>query len=170
MANILPEDEELFKKIEREHIQVPPVLWNVIYQYIGDPIIVINLLVRSYTDDGQMLPKEEAKQILNYTRRMVGVMKKLYHPESISDDEKDPLFREIKAKNLKLDPVTDRLFWNYARNDIYMIELIVGDYVDPKDDREAVSVRDANKILGHIRTTMHFMDRLRVATSRKEAY
>lgn len=170
MANIVPQDEELFKRIEREHIHVPEVLWNVIYQYIGDPIVVINLLVRSYTDDGEMLPKQEAKKILDYTRRMLKTMERLYHPESISDDEKDPLFREIKEKNLKLDKVTDDLFRNYVRNDIYMINLIVGDYVDPLDAREAISIRDASKILGHIRATMHFMDRLRVATARKEAY
>lgn len=170
MANILPHDEELFKQIEREHIQVAPVLWNVIYQYIGDPIIAISFLVRSYTDTGELLSKEDAKKILDYTKRMVEIMDKLYHPENISDDEKDPLFREIKTKNLKLDPVTDDLFRNYIRNDLHMINLIVGDYVDPLDTREAVSERDTNKILGHIRTTLHFMDRLRVATVRKEVY
>lgn len=170
MANIVPQDEEFFRKIEQEHIQVPEVLWNVIYQYIGDPITVINMLVRFYTDDGQMLPKEDAKQILDYTKRMLEIMEKLYHPENISGDEKDPLFKEIKAKNLKLDPATDHLFRNYVRNDIYMINLIVGDYVDPLDTREAISIRDASKILEHIYTIMHFMDRLRVATARKEAY
>jgi hypothetical protein len=170
MANIVPQDEELFKKIEVEHIQVSEVLWNVIYQYIGDPIIVINLLVRSYVDDEQMLPKEEARNILKYTKRMLDIMEKLEKPENISDNEKEALLKEIKTKNLKLDPVTDHLFRNYVRNDVYMINLIVGDYVDPLDTREAVSIKDASKILGHIRTTMHFMDRLRVATARKEAY
>ena len=84
MAKLLSEDEEFFKKIEQEHIQVSDVLWNVIYQYIGDPITVISMLVRFYTDDGQMLPKQEAKQILGYTRRMLEVMEKLYHPETVS--------------------------------------------------------------------------------------
>jgi hypothetical protein len=170
LANIVPEDEALFIRIEKEHIQVPDVLWNVIYQYIGDPITVISMLVRFYTDDGRMLPKEEARQILDYTRRMITVMEMLELPQTIPADEKDPLFREIKEKNLKLDPVTHHLFRNYARNDIYMINLIVGDYVDPLDKREAVSLRDASKILEHIYATMHFMDRLRVATARKEAY
>jgi hypothetical protein len=128
------------------------------------------MLVRFYTDDGKMLPKEEAEKILDYTKRMLDIMEMLYHPEQISDNEKDPLLKEVKAKNLKLDSVTDDLLRNYVRNDLYMINLIVGDYVDPKDDREAVSVRDASKILNHVRSTLHFMDRLRIATSRKEAY
>ena len=50
MANILPKDELLFKRIETEHIKVDPVLWNVIYQYIGDAVIAINLIVRSFID------------------------------------------------------------------------------------------------------------------------
>lgn len=170
MANLVPADEELFKKIESEHIQVPEALWNVIYQYIGDPLTVINMLVRFYTDDGKALPKEEARQILDYTRRMVKVLEKLDNPESISDDEKDHLFREIKEKNLKLHPIIDHLLRNYVRNDLHMINLIVTDYVDPLDDREAITLRDASKILGHTYTTIHFMDRLRVAASRKEAY
>jgi len=170
MANLPPSQEALFKKIEQEHIQVEPVLWNLIYQYIGDPIIVINLTVRSYTDNGEELPKSEAKKILDYTRRLLKVMENLYHPENISDEEKDPIFKEIKAKNLKLDSVTDDLFRNYLRNDISAINLIVGDYVDPADERPAVVVKDANKVLEHVRSTISFLDRLRIATSKKEAY
>lgn len=170
MANLLPRDEELFKRIETDHIRVDPALWNVIYQYVGDPILVINLLVRSFTDDQQPLPKEEAKKILDYTSRIIEVMDKLYQPENIGDEEKDPLLREIKAKNLKLDPVTDELFRNYIRNDIYMVNLIVGDYVDPVDPREVVSFEDSKKILGYINKSRQFMDRLRRATAQKEAY
>lgn len=170
MANITPHDEELFKKIEKEGVRVSEVLWNLIYQHIGDPISVINMLVRFYTDDGKSLPKEEARQILNYTRRMLAIMEKLYNPQDIAEDEVDPLFKEIKAKNLKFDPITDELFRNYVRNDIHAINLIVSDYVDPLDERESVSLKDANKILGHIYTTMHFLDRLRIATSRKETF
>jgi len=170
MANLPPQEEELFKKIEAEQIQVDPVLWNVIYQYIGDPIIAINFLVRSYIDDNQPLPKNEAAKIMDYTKKMLKVMENLEHPEASSNDDPEELFKEIREKNLKLDPVTDHLFRNYVRNDIYIINLIIGDYIDPYDDREAVSVEDAQKILGHIRTTISFMDRLRKATSQKEAY
>lgn len=170
MANITPEDEKHFKDIERNHIQVPEVLWNILYQYLGDPITVINMMVRVYVDNGKPFPKEAARQILDYTKRMLDVMEKVCHPESISEDEKDPLLREIKEKNLKLDAITDNLLHNYVRNDLYMINLIVGDYLDPLDSREVISVQDASKILNHIRTTLHFMDRLRIATARSEAY
>lgn len=170
MANLIPRDEELFAKIAREHIFVDPALWNVIYQYIGDPIIVINLLVRSYIDNNQPLPKEEARKILNYTKRMVEITKKLDHPETISSEEKDTLFLIIKKENLKLDPVTDELFGNYVKNDINIINLICIDYLDPLDEREFVSTEHAKKILEHTRSTMRFLDRLREATSKKEAF
>lgn len=170
MANLIPKDEELFARIAREHIYVDSVLWNVIYQYIGDPIIVINLLVRSYIDNNQPIPKEEAKRILNYTNKLIAIIKKLDHPEAIPDNEKDSLFQIIKKENLKLDPITDELFGNYVKNDINIINLICIDYLDPLDEREAVSIEHGQKILEHTRSTMRFLDRLREATSKKEAF
>jgi len=170
MANLLPKDEELFQRIAKEHIYVDPVLWTLIYQYIGDQIILINLTIRYYLDDGNPVPKEDAKKILNCTKRMIEVMKKLDHPETITDDEKDTLFQILKKENLKLDPITDELFGNYVRNDINIINLVCIDYVDPLDEREAVSVSDAKRILEHTRSTMRFLDRLREATSKKEAF
>jgi hypothetical protein len=170
MANVLPKDEELFTKIAREHIQVDPVLWNVIYQYIGNTIMAINFQVRLYIDDNQPVPKKDAQQILDYTKRLIDVIKKLDNPQDISPDEKDELFRTIKQKNLKLDPVTKELFTNYIRNDLNIINIICGTYVDPLDKREAVSVPDAQKILDHTRSTVRFLDRLREATSKREVF
>ena len=170
MANILPKDEELFAQIAREHIQVDPVLWNVIYQYIGDAVIVINLTVRYYIDHNEIIPKDEAGKILVFTERLVEIIKKLKRPESIPEDEKDALFRTIKEKNLKLDKITDELFGNYVRNDLNIINLIVGNYVDPLDESEGIPAEDGRKILEHIHSTMRFLDRLRVATSKKEGY
>ena len=170
MANLLPEDEELFQRIAREHIFVDPVLWALIYQYIGDQIILINLTIRYYLDEGNPVPKEEAKKILKCTERMIALIKKLDHPEAISDDEKDSLFQIVKNEKLKLDPVTDELFGNYVRNDVNIINLVCIDYLDPLDERVAVSIKDAQRILEHTRSTMRFLDRLRIATARKEAY
>lgn len=170
MANLLPKDEELFNQIARENIQVDPVLWNVIYQYIGDAILVINLTVRYYIDHNEIVPKDEARKILVFTKRLVEIIKKLDHPENISNDEKDSLFKTIKEKNLKLDKITDELFGNYVRNDTNIINIIVGNYVDPLDESEGISVTDGKRILDHIHSTMRFMDRLRIATSKKEAY
>lgn len=170
MANLLPKDEELFAQIARDRIQVDPVLWNVIYQYIGDAVIVINLTVRYYIDHNEIIPKDEAGKILLFTERLVEIIKKLKRPESIPEDEKDVLFRIIKEKNLKLDKITDELFGNYVRNDLNIINLIVSNYVDPLDEGEGIPVEDGRKILKYIHSTMRFLDRLRVATSKKEVY
>ena len=74
------------------------MLWNVIYQYIGDAVIVINLTVRYYIDHNEIIPKDEANKILVFTERLVEIIKKLKHPENIPEDEKDALFRTIKEK------------------------------------------------------------------------
>lgn len=170
MANLLPKDEELFQRIAQEHTYVDPVLWTLIYQYIGDQILLINLTVRYYLDDGTPMPKQEAKKILDCTKRMIEVMKKLDHPEAIPDTEKDTLYQILKKENLKLDPITDELFGNYVRNDINIINLVCIDYVDPLDEREVVAVKDVQRILDHTHSTMRFLDKLREATSKKEAF
>jgi hypothetical protein len=170
MANILPGDEEFFKRIEREHIQVDPLLWNLIYQHIGDPVIVINLTVRYYMDNGEPIPQVEAEKILVSIKRMVEIIKKIHQPESIAPDEKDPLFRMIKEKGLKLDPVTDELFTQPIRNDLNIISVNIGMHVYPSNKVRSIPIEDGRKILDHIRSTMSFLDRLRIATSKKEAY
>ena len=170
MANILLEDEEFFKRIEREHIQVDPLLWNAIYQHIGDPIIVINLTVRYYIDNNEPIPQDEAEKILISTKRMVEIINKIHKPESIALDEKDQLFCMIKEKGLKLDEVTDELFTQYIRNDLNLINIAVGMYIDHAKAGQSVPVEEGRRVLEHIRSTMSFLDRLRIATSKKEAY
>jgi hypothetical protein len=170
MAKLLPRDEELFAQIAREHIYVNPVLWTIIYQYLGDCISVINVLVRYYIDSNLAVPKKEAERILIYTNRMIEIIQKLTDHNLIKADEPDPLLQRVKKENLKFDPITDELFGNYVRNDIYMITLIITDYLDPLDTREAISIEHAGKILEYTRSTMRFMDRLREATSRRLKY
>jgi len=170
MANILPEDEESFKRIEKEHIQVDPLLWNIIYQHIGDPAIVINLTVRYYIDGNGPIPQDEAKKILISTKRMAEIIKKIHQPESITPDEKDPLFRMIKEKGLKFDPVTDELFTQPIRNDLNAISIAVGMHIDLSKEGQSIPVEDSKKILSRIRSIISFLDRLRIATSKKEAY
>lgn len=170
MANIIPKDEELFVQIEKEQIKVHPVLWTVIYHYLGDCIIAVNLLLRYYIDKNIPAPKGQIGRVLTYSKRMAEVIDKLSKHDLIPDNEPDPLFQAIKKENLTLDKVTDELFVNYLSNDIYMIELIVGDCIDPLDTRETVSVEILQKIREHILSSMRFMERLRIATSKKETF
>ncbi len=169
MANFLPRDEELFEKIAREHIQVDSALWTVIYHHIGDCIMAIKLLVYNYVHSNQPVPKDKAKDILGYTRRIIEVIQKItYHNRYIKDDEPDPLFQLIKKRDLKLDVITDDLFGNYVRNDIYVISLIAQSYSGASDPDEGIPVEDARKILDHIGSSQRFMEKLRQATSGEE--
>ena len=170
MANILPADEEFFQRIEREHIQVDPLLWNTIYQHIGDPVIVINLTVRYYLDNGEPIPQAEASKILISIKHMVEIINKIHKPESITLDEKDPLFCMIKEKGLKLDEVTDELFTQPIRNDLNIISMNIGMHIYPSNKVRSIPIEDGRDILNHIRSIISFLDRLRIATSKKEAY
>ena len=43
-----------------------------------------------------------------------------------------------------------------SRNDLNIINLIVGNYVDPLDESEGIPAQDGRKILEHIHSTMRF--------------
>lgn len=165
-----PRIEALFQKIAQENIQVNPLLWTAIYQHIGDPVIVINLLVRYYVDANQPIPKDQAKIILDYAKRIEETIRKLAHWRSIPEDEPDPLFKEIKEKNLKLDPLTYDLIVDRVLNDINIIDLTVSRYLYPPDKMEPISIEDGQQVLQRIHSSIRFLDRLREATSKKEAF
>lgn len=168
-----PRIEALFQKIAQENIQVHPLLWTAIYQHIGDPVIVINLLIRYHLDNNLPIPKAEAKTILGYTKRIEETIKKLAHWQSIPQDEPDTLFREIGDKNLKLDPLTYDLIIDRVRNDVIVIDLTISRYLCPEEDdykAEFISTEDAQQVLRRTRSSISFLDRLRQATSKKETF
>ncbi|MCM8795109.1 MAG: hypothetical protein NC928_00235 [Candidatus Omnitrophica bacterium] len=168
-----PRVEALFQKIAQENIQVHPLLWTAIYQHIGDPVIVINLLMHYYLENNLPIPKEEAKTILKYTKRIEETIKKIASAKDIPEDEPDPLFREIYKKNLRLDPLTYELIVDRVRNDIMVIDLKVSRYLYPfneEDKKEFISKEDAQVVLRYTHSTLGFLDRLRQATAKKEAF
>lgn len=170
MANILPKDEELFKRIERERIQIDPLFWDIIYQYIADPLIVIRFIVRFCLDNGKPIPQAEAERIFISIKSMVEIIKRIHQPESIVSDERDPLFRMLKEKGLRLDVVTDELFTQYIRNDLNIIGMAVGMHIDHSQEDRSVPLEDSRIILEHVCSTISFLDRLRTATSKKKVY
>lgn len=163
-------DEELLQRIATEKIQIHPLLWTVIYQHIGDCIIAINLLVRYYLNNNQPIPKDEAKRIMDYAGRIEKTIRKLAHWRPIPEDDPDSLFREIKEKDLKLDPLTYSFIVDHVLNDIMVIGMVASGYLYPPDKMEPISIEDGQKILNYTRSIITPLDRLREVTSKKEAF
>ena len=56
------------------------------------------------------------------------------------------------------------MFTHYVGNDIYAVNLLVGDSIDPIDPKP-VSLEVTRKVLGCTHSVKEFMDNLREATS-----
>jgi len=158
MANPLPEEMKLYQRIKDENIKVPLEVWDLMYHRIGDALSAINLSCEYYLQINQPMSMEEAKNILNYTRLIKLVIDRLTK-KSFQDNRNFPEFKE----NPDLHPVIHEMFTHYIPNDVYAINLIVSDTIDPIDPKP-MPIEYLKKILEHTRSSKAFMDRLREAT------
>jgi len=161
MANPLPEEKELFERIKNEKISLSPEIWDMLYNRLGDDVSGINLLCQYYLTSNQQIPFEEGKKILNFTRHIKEIINQLTVISKSSDFPFPELF-----DNIPLHPVLRDMFTHYIGNDVHMINLVTGSYIDfsyPQD----IPLEDIQRILNHTRTIKEFMDRLREATSRE---
>lgn len=162
MANPLPEEKEFFKRIRNENITINPEIWDLLYNRIGDDLSAINLLCQCYLSEFKPVPILEAKRIPNYTHHIKEIINQL----TLSAQKIDFPFPEF-LDDIPLHPILREMFTHYIGNDVYMINLIVRDSMDPLEPKD-ISLESTRKILSHTRTIKEFMERLRIATSQEE--
>lgn len=161
MANPLPEEKEFYSRIKSERISIPEDIWDLLYYRIGDDVTAINLLCQYYLASSQPVPIEEARKILSYTRHIKEIVTRM-----VMSSKDDSFFPEFGGA-FPLHPIIREMFTHYIGNDVYMINLIVGDTVDPLEPHP-LSLEITRKILSHTRTIREFMERLRRATLHNE--
>jgi len=161
MANPLPNEKELYERIKSENIALNPDIWDLLYHRIGDDITSINLLCQYYLGLRQPVPVEEAKKILNYTRHIKDIVN-----EVTRVSKSDFAFPEF-LDDIPLHPVLREMFTHYIGNDVYMMNLIVGDAVDPLGP-QGLSLETIQRILNHTRSIRNFINRLQAATSQQK--
>lgn len=162
MANPLPEEKALYEKIKKEHITISNDFWDLLYNRIGDDVTAINLLCQNYLAERKPVPQQEAHNILRYTRHIKDVVNKITR---VREDDFD--FPEL-LNGVPLHPALIEMFTHYIGNDVYMINLVVGDCLDPVAPQE-LSLEIIQKILSHTRSIRNFMNRLQAATSQAGA-
>jgi hypothetical protein len=159
MANPLPNEKELYEQIKKEEISIEPGIWDLLYQRIGDDITAINLLCQYYLTNQEPIPAAEAEKIIVYTKDIKDIVNKL----TVVSKESYP-FPQFKD-TIPLHPIIREMFTHYIGNDVYVINLMVRDQVDPLDP-QPIPPETAKKIVARIRTTKEFIERLREATCR----
>ncbi|MDD4910105.1 MAG: hypothetical protein PHR44_05445 [Candidatus Omnitrophica bacterium] len=161
MANPMPNEKECYERIEREKITIDHEIWDLFYNRIGDDITAINLLCQYYLKDNKKIPMKEAEKILSYTKNIKAVVSKI-----VSASDKDPHFPDFKEK-IPMHPMVGDMFMHYIGNDIHIINMIVGDALDPMGPHP-IPPDVAQKIISRTHTVKEFMDRLQEATEQKE--
>jgi len=157
MANPLPEEKALYEKIKSEKLAISHGVWDLLYDRIGDDVTAINLISECSLDAKEPISEKDAKKIMEYTHDIKDIVTKItqakrendFFPELLSDG---PLHQDIRE-----------MFTHYIGNDVYIINLIVGNALDPAEE-EPLAGEEIQKILKHTRTIKEFMDRLREAT------
>lgn len=161
MANPLPNEKELYERIKSENIVINPDIWDLLYNRIGDDLTNINLLCQYYLKNNEPIPVEEAKKILRYTRHIKDINNK------ITVVKVEDLYFPEFGNDLPLHSVLREMLTHYIGNDVYMINLIVGDAISPLEPEE-LSLGSIQKILEHTRSIRIFMNRLREATMQEK--
>lgn len=158
MANPLNNESELYEQIKNEKITIHPDIWDMLYNRIGDDITFINLLCQYYLNVFEPMPIHEAEKIFSYTRHIKEIVGKIVVVS------KDNLAFPVFANDMLLHPIIQDMFTHYIGNDVYMINLIIGDTIDPIDPHP-LSADIIQKILAYTRSIKQFMNKLQKATS-----
>jgi len=160
MANILPNEIELFKRIKDEKITIDPGIVDFLYNYIKDDINEIDIFCRYYVSRQEPMPPYEAQRILMYTRDIEFII------SNITKEKLDSsIFPDFKT-DMPLDPLIRDLLTYHLGNDIYCVNLIVQEAIEPSNKKPShIPMHSLQKILEHTLAIKEFMDKLKAAVS-----
>ena len=72
MANPLPNEKEIYEKIQKDKLAVPAEVWELISHHIGNDISAISLIVGSHVfgDGSEDIPAEHGKKVLAHCEQI----------------------------------------------------------------------------------------------------
>jgi hypothetical protein len=161
MANPLPNEEALYKKIKDDGITVPFFVWDAMYNLLGDNVSYINFQAAYYIDQDRPISISDARKMLDYTMLSMDIVHKIIYPERINDN--DMRLQKVKAQGVVLPALIKEFYTHYLGNDLHIISMCLQFYLD-EIGPQPVPVKDALKILEATRSIHKFLDRLREAT------
>lgn len=167
MANPHPNERELYERIKNENITVDPLIWDTLYHYLGDYISAIALSAYYFVEKNEPMPVSEAKTVIRYTRKIIEIVGKVFHPEKIDGKEAD--LGRIAHGQAPLHPVIHEFFMHYVPNDVNCINFRVSYYLDPIDE-QPVPVEEVKKILQSTDSMRQFLDKMREVTNAGKGY
>ena len=79
MANPLPHEKELYKKITEEKLSIPRPIWELIDHHLGNDLYAISLIVGSHVigNEKDPVPVEDGEKIMRHIEGTRLFLKKL---------------------------------------------------------------------------------------------
>jgi len=78
MANPLSNEKELYERIVKENLSVPPLVWELMDHYIGNDVFSICLIAGSHvTGHKEPIPIQDGEKIIQHCEEIRLFLKKL---------------------------------------------------------------------------------------------
>lgn len=162
MANPLPEEKELYRRIRNESIVIKENIWDFVYHRVNDNIAAIILICQRWLEKQEAMPLQEAGRILGWTKDIRNAISAITTPSK--ENLIFPQFRD----EIPLNSIVQELFSHQFGNDIYAIELMVQDALDYLNPAP-VSREVLEKIIVHAQSITGFLEKFRNTVQWKES-
>ncbi|MDP2941735.1 MAG: hypothetical protein Q8N85_05770 [Candidatus Omnitrophota bacterium] len=79
MANPLPNEKEVYEKIEKEKLTIPSPIWELLTHHLGNDLHAITLIAGSHVtgEDKEAIPPEDGRKIVKHVEEVKEFMDKL---------------------------------------------------------------------------------------------
>ena len=79
MCNPLNNEDKIYEVIEKERLNVSPVIWQLIDHHLGNDLYIIGLIAGSHVvgKDKDPIPVEQGEKIIKYCNEINRFFKKL---------------------------------------------------------------------------------------------
>jgi hypothetical protein len=79
MCNPLNNEEKIYEVIKHEHLDIPPLIWELIDHHLGNDLYIINLIAGSHVvgKDKNPIPVEQGEKIIKYCKEINLFFRKL---------------------------------------------------------------------------------------------
>ncbi|MCX5696583.1 MAG: hypothetical protein NTU54_01185 [Candidatus Omnitrophica bacterium] len=79
MANPLPNEKELYDRIEKEKLSIPAPIFELLYHHIGNDVYAIASIAGLHVtgEDKEVVPVEDAEKIIKHCSQIKILLKKI---------------------------------------------------------------------------------------------
>jgi hypothetical protein len=141
MAAPLPNEDMIQCDLRSNSFSPDPALINALDLILSDYLFAIRFSLQESIQSDTPMPIDQARMLLDFSRTMNQVFRKIMHPEQI-DTEDNFRLQDIKRRHLKLPPHIQSWLKHHIGNDTQAIHFIIGDCVDDNQPIPVDLLRD----------------------------